>query len=214
MHLNAIVNDVYNRILLILKGGKEVIETELVKKIKNGDIEAFSELVTKYEKKAVNFAFRILKDGHEAEDAAQEAFLKAFDKINSFRQTSSFSTWFFTILNNVCLDILRRKKRLPDTLSMNQSNKDDEEYELQIEDNSPGPYESFQKKTALELLEEALDKISDEHRTIIIMRDINDMEYEEIAKSLNISLGTVKSRISRARMSLRKILEKNKELFL
>lgn len=189
-------------------------DKKLIKRIKSGDMDAFSELVTLYEKKALSFTYRMLKDLSDAEDAAQEAFLRVFDKIDSFRESSSFSTWFYTILNNICLDILRKRARSADTVSINQTSSENDEYELQIEDSAPGPYEQLQKATAQELLEEALTKLSDEHRAVIIMRDINGLDYEEIAKVLDVSLGTVKSRISRARLALRKILEENRELFL
>lgn len=189
-------------------------ESALIKKIKDGDLDAFSELVQIYEKKAFNFTYRMLKDTHLAEDATQEAFLRVFSKIDSFRQNSSFSTWFYTILNNICLDILRKKSRQAETVSIGQTNSDDEEFELQIEDSSPGPYESLQKKDAILILENALKELSEEHRAVIIMRDIDGREYEEIAKILGISLGTVKSRLSRARLSLRKLLDESKELFL
>lgn len=187
---------------------------ELVKKVKNGDMDAFTELVTLHERKAINFAYRMLRDENEAQDAAQEAFLRAYDKINTFQGNSSFTTWFFTILNNICLDILRKRARSADIISINQADSNDDEYELQIEDTAPGPYESLQKKSAMEVLEDAIARISDEHRAVIVMRDINGLEYEEIAKILDVSLGTVKSRISRARLAIRKILEDNKELFL
>ena len=189
-------------------------EKALIKKIKSGDIEAFSTLVLRYEKRAFNFAYRILKDAHLAEDATQEAFLRVYSKIDTFLGTSSFSTWFYTILNNICLDILRKKSRQSETLTISQTSADDEEYELQIEDKSAGPYEALQKKDAAALLEKAIDLLSYEHRLVIILRDIEGREYEEIAKILNISLGTVKSRLSRARLALRKILEEQKELFL
>ncbi len=189
-------------------------EKSLIKRVKSGDMEAFSELVRAYEKKAFNFTYRMLKDSHLAEDATQEAFLRVFDKIGSFRGNSSFATWFYTILNNICLDILRKKSRQFDTVSITQADSDNEEYEMQIEDLSPGPYEQLQKKDAMRLLEIALLKVSDEHRNIIILRDINGLEYEEIAKILGISLGTVKSRLSRARLALKKKLEDSKELFL
>lgn len=189
-------------------------EKLLIKKIKSGDMEAFSLLVSAYEKKAVNFARRMLGTQEEAEDAAQEAFLKVFDKIHTFREDSSFSTWFYTVLNNICLDALRKRSRRAETVSIHQSDDTGDEYELQIEDTADGPYESFQKNEAKRLLEIALTKLSDEHRTVIILRDINGFEYEEIAKILKISTGTVKSRISRARLSLRRILEEHRELFI
>lgn len=186
----------------------------LITKIKSGDMEAFSQLVSIYEKRAVNFARRMLGTQEEAEDAAQEAFLKVFDKIHTFREDSSFSTWFYTVLNNICLDALRRRSRRADTVSINQSNDTEDEYELQIEDTADGPYESFQKNEAKRLLENALTKLSAEHRAVIILRDINGFEYEEIARILKISTGTVKSRISRARLALRRILEEHRELFI
>ena len=189
-------------------------EAALIKKIKSGDMEAFSNLVLQYEKRAFNFAYRILKDAHLAEDATQEAFLRVYYKIDTFVGNSSFSTWFYTILNNICLDVLRKKSRQSETLTISQTSSDDEEYELQIEDKSAGPHEVLQKKDAVALLEKAIDLLSYEHRSVIILRDIEGREYEEIAKILNISLGTVKSRLSRARLSLRKILEEQKELFL
>ena len=188
-------------------------ETALIKKIKDGDLDAFSHLVRSYEKKAFNFTYRMLKDVHLAEDATQEAFLRVFSKIDTFRGNSSFSTWFYTILNNICLDILRKKSRQAETTTLYQQN-DDEEFELQIEDTSPGPHERLQKKDALKSLEKAISKLSKEHKAVIILRDIEDKEYDEIAQILGISLGTVKSRLSRARLALRKILEDEKELFL
>ena len=189
-------------------------EPMLIEKIKKGDTHAFSELVKAYDKKALNFAYRMLRDLNEAEDAVQEAFLRVFDKIHTFHGNSSFSTWFYTILNNICLDMLRKRARGGDVVSITQASSDDHEYELQIEDTADGPFELLQKKSALKLVDKALSKVSDEHRAVIVMRDINGLEYEEIAKILNVSLGTVKSRISRARLALRKILEENKELFL
>lgn len=191
-------------------------EAELIKKCKNGDTEAFSDLVLKYEGKFINYAFKMLRDENAAQDAAQEAFLRAFRKINTFSGNSAFSTWLYAILNNICLDILRKKKRTGEEnhVSINQENGDDDEYEIQIEDTSAGPYESLQKKTAYEALYRALDELSEEHREVLVMRDLNGLEYDEIAKITNTTLGTVKSRISRGRINLRKILEKDKELFL
>ncbi len=187
---------------------------ELINRIKNGDMDAFTQLVEFYQDRAVNFAYRMLKDQSDAEDAAQEAFLKVFDKIHTFKQESKFSTWFFTILSNICRDALRKKVKIPTTVSINQTNREDEDFELQLEDTSFEPYENFAKKDAMSTLEQALTQISDEHREAIVLRDIEGFDYEKISEILGVSLGTVKSRLSRARISLRKILEENKELFL
>ncbi len=191
-------------------------EKELIERCKKGDTEAFSDLVLKYEGKFINYAFRMLRNEDAAQDAAQEAFLRAYRKINTFNGNSAFSTWLYTILNNICLDIIRKKKRTGEEnhVSINQENNEDDEYELQIEDTSAGPYESLQKKTAYEALYKALDELSEEHKEVLVMRDLNGLEYDQIAKITNTTLGTVKSRISRARLNLRKILEKDKELFL
>lgn len=190
-------------------------EKELIKKCKEGDTESFSLLVLMHEKKIFNYALRMLKNENDAEDASQEAFLRAYKKIDSFNGASQFSTWLYTIVNNVCLDMLRKKQRTGESthISINQSTTDDEEYELQIEDTSPGPYEMAKRSEAGRVLEKAIASLSPEHRAVIIMRDINGLEYDEIAKITKTSLGTVKSRISRARISLRKILEENRELF-
>lgn len=190
-------------------------ENELIRRSKAGDAESFSQLVLAYERKMINYAFRMLHDQADAEDAAQETFLRAYRKLNTFNGDAAFSTWLYTILNNICLDTLRKRKRTGEHthVSIHQNNADDE-YEIQIEDSSPGPYDSYRKKAAMKALEAALEQISDEHRAVIVMRDINGLEYDEIAKITGTSLGTVKSRISRARLALRKILQEDRELFI
>ncbi len=191
-------------------------EKELIFRAQKGDSDAFSALILPHEKRMYHYALRMLKDPHEAEDVLQEAFLKAYGKLETYHGEASFSTWLYTILNRLCLDILRKKKRTGEEsfLSLNQTSKDDEEYELQIEDNAPSPEEAYRKKEAMEALSKALQKLSEEHRAIILMRDINGLDYEAIAKITGTSLGTVKSRLNRARLNLRKILEEKRELFL
>lgn len=191
-------------------------ERELILRCKDGDTDAFSQLISQYEKRAVNFAFRMLKDRHDAEDATQEAFLRVWRKIDAYDIDASFLTWFLTILNRICLDVLRKKKRTGEGghVYINQVSDDQEEYALQIEDTAPGPDEVYRKKAAMQMLEKALEQLSEEHKTMILMRDVNGLEYDEIAKVTGTTLGTVKSRISRARIALRKILEENRELFL
>ena len=190
-------------------------EQEWIRQSKNGDADAFSQLVILYEKRVISFAFRMLKDSHEAEDAAQEAFLRAWKHMDSFRPDASFYTWILSITNRICLDILRKKKRTGEHkyISIQQAPEGEDEYAIQIEDTAPGPDEAYRQKSAMQVVEQAIGKLSEEHRAVILMRDINGMEYDEIAKTTGTTLGTVKSRISRARLALRKILEKNMELF-
>ena len=199
----------------LMEGGVVMNETELIKKCQKGDTKAFSDLVLKYERRFINYAFKMLKDESLAQDAVQDAFLRIYRKIDTYSGNAAFSTWAYTVLNNICLDILRKKKRTGENtyISINQESKDDEEYEIQIEDNSAEPFDSYKKKAAMEALYSALDEMSEEHREVIVMRDLNGFDYEKIAKITNTSLGTVKSRISRARLALRKILEKDRELF-
>lgn len=191
-------------------------EKTLILKSKAGDHTSFAALILPYEKKMFGLAFRMLKNKEDAEDAVQDAFLKAFSKLDTFREDSLFSTWLYTILHRICLDVLRKKKRTegPGMVSLNQQSSDDEEYEIQVEDNAPGPYEQYKQRAANEVLLAAIEKLSDEQKAVVVLRDLQGLEYEEIARITKSSLGTVKSRLSRARLALRKILEENRELFL
>ena len=191
-------------------------EHELVQKSKQGDVVAFEELIGDYQKKVLNLAFRMLGKSEDAEDAAQDIFIRVFRSMRNFNEESAFSTWLYKISTNVCLDILRKRKRQNaiGTVSIQQYSTEDEEYELPIEDNTPTPYEKVQQNEAMRSLEKALTKLGEEQRMAIVMRDINGLSYEEIAKVMDCSLGTIKSRINRSRLALRKLLEKDKELFL
>lgn len=191
-------------------------EKALIEKSKNGDSQAFEELISSYQKKVLNLAYRMLGSVSDAEDAAQEIFIKVFRSLYSFNEQSAFSTWIYKVATNVCLDILRKRKRQNGgaMISINRYNSQDDEYELPIEDTAPSPYEEAQKKEAMRALGSALDLLSEEQRAVIVMRDINGLSYEEIADVMECSLGTIKSRINRSRLALRKLLEKDKELFI
>ena len=188
-------------------------EQELVKLSQNGDTNSFSALILPYEQRLFHHAYRMLSNEAEAEDAVQEALLKAWQKIHTYHGNAAFSTWLYTILHRVCLDMLRKEKRRAPTISLNLRGKDEEEFALSIPDSAPGPDEKVNQKAALRAVANAIDTLSDEHRTVIILRDIDGLDYDEIAKVTNTSLGTVKSRINRARLALRNILKDQRELF-
>ncbi len=190
-------------------------EQEYIEKCKRGNREAFVYLVEQYEKKILNHCFRMLGNLTDAEDATQEVFVKVFRFIKSYTGQSSFSTWIYKIASNVCLDYLRKNKRhQKDTVSIHQQNKDGEEFFLSIEDDAPSPYEKTKAGEARRILVEALDKLSQEQKQVIVLRDIEGFSYDEIANILGTATGTIKSRINRARQNLQKLLEEHRELFL
>ncbi len=190
-------------------------EQEWINRAKEGDMEAFSRLVETYENRILNYCYRMLGNRFDAEDATQEVFVKLYRFFGSYAGNSAFSTWLYKIASNVCLDMLRKSKRThKDTVSIHQYSTEGEEFALPIEDSGPTPYQSAQMNEAQRALMEALEKLSEEQKKVIILRDIEGLSYEEIAEITGTAAGTVKSRINRARQALKKLLEKDKELFL
>ncbi len=173
-----------------------------------GDVTAFERIVRKYEKYVCTTVFGVLRHREDSFDVAQEVFLKLYHSIGSFKGDSSFSSWLYRIAKNTALDHLRREKKRR-TVSLTSENDDGEEVILDIPDESVGasPEKALLTKERVAILYEALDKLSDEHREIITLRDINGYTYEEVAQMLDIEIGTVKSRLFRAREQLKKILE-------
>lgn len=174
-------------------------EQELIEKSQAGDIEAFGELISIYEKKIYNLAYRISGNSEDAFDISQETFIKIFKNIQKFKGESSFSTWIYRIATNMAYDFLKYEAKPKRSL-------DDEENPIEILDKSISPEQSVEADERLKTVKLALGKISLEFRQVIVLRDIEGYSYEEIAQILNIELGTVKSRISRARNNLKKIL--------
>ena len=178
------------------------MEKELIKRAKNNDLSAFEELIRMHEKNVYNIALKILGNEHDASDAAQEAFIKMFKNIRKFRGDSKFSTWVYRIAHNVSLDILRKNSKK--TVSI-----DDEDNQItNFADSSPSPEQIVIENEKSQMLKNAINSLPPVSRTAIMLRDINGFSYEEIAKIQNCSLGTVKSRINRARIQLREIITK------
>lgn len=178
-------------------------ETYLVERARRGDVEAFGALVQTHEKKIYNMAYRMLGNPDDAFDAAQEAFTKAFFSLESFKGTSSFSTWLYRIAVNICLDELRRRKRnkvlpLDAPLSLSEG-----EIPRELPSASDTPEQILSRKELLRDIQKSILSLSPEHRLAITLRDMQGLSYEEIANLTGASLGTVKSRIHRARHALK-----------
>lgn len=189
-------------------------DEELVKKSLQGDTEAFDELVLRYQNKIYTLSFRYMGNEDDAYDMAQEAFIKAYRSLRSFKGDSTFGTWMYRITTNVCLDELRRRKRRIIPLSLDEplATREGDEVEKEIADPSPAADIIYEQKEFSQYIQAVLNQIKPEHKTTIILRDMMELTYEEIAEVLNCSVGTVKSRLSRARNILRKKLADREHL--
>jgi len=184
----------------------------LLKLAKAGNTEAFEKLIFSHQKSVYNMAFRMLGNREDAYDASQEVFIRVFRALPGFREQSSLSTWIYRITKNVCLDLIRKNKN-QHTVSIDQDNDYGEgPVRMQIEDPGPAPDETAEHNELVGKVREGIRKLPEQHRLIIIMRDMQNFSYEEIAKILRLPEGTVKSRINRARKALRDIIEDGKEL--
>ncbi|KPU42258.1 ECF RNA polymerase sigma factor SigW [Oxobacter pfennigii] len=185
-------------------------EKELVDRSKRGDIEAFEELILAYEKKIYNIAYRMTNNREDASDIAQEVCIKIYKSINSFKENSTFSTWVYRIATNVCIDELRKRKNV---VSLIASNENDEEFEIPLTSKERLPEEIVEEKETLGTIKRYIMELSPEYRMMIVLRDIRGHSYEEISQVLDINIGTVKSRLNRARNMLKEKL-KDKEPFI
>lgn len=176
-------------------------EATIIKQVLEGDVNAFEGLVKEYEKNVYNLALRMTGDPEDAADMAQDAFIKAYSSLSSFRGDSKFSVWLFRIVSNLCLDFLRSRKRRP-TVSLSVENDEGEDMEFEIADESQSPETLLEQKLTREAVRCGLDSLPPEQRQILLLREIQGLSYEEIAQVLELEAGTVKSRIFRARKRL------------
>lgn len=184
---------------------RKFTDEQLILKFQKEDIDAFNEIVHRYKDKIVNFLYRYTGSREDSEDIAQEAFLRLYKSKHLYQEIAKFSTWFYTIAINISRTYLRKKKKYR-TISINNYNEDeDKDYELPSKIISPD--ESANAVNENYYIQKAIDSLEDIHREIIILRDIQDLDYEEISKIMDLPLGTVKSRINRARESLKVKLE-------
>ena len=177
-------------------------EIEIIEKVNKGDTSAFEALVQKYQARIYTLCRYLLKNPQDAEDAAQDTFVKAFQGLKSFRPSSTFYTWLYRIAVNTCLDFKRKSSLRSFYSSADMSEKLD-----MVPSKLPSPESAYAAKESIHALRAALNSISEKLRVVIVLKEIEGLPYEEIAKVLDVSVGTVKSRISRAREELRKIMQ-------
>jgi len=187
-------------------------ELELVVLAKAGDQDAFEQLVRDNEKRIYNLVLRMVGNPEDALDLSQESFLKAWKGLPSFKGDSAFSTWVYRLASNPCLDFLRRRKRQQEAVGAPLS-LDDEDAPPPPSDESSQPEVQLERTERSLALKKALDALPDHHRQVLILRELSGLSYQEISDALDLDIGTVKSRLTRARLSLRKILLEDGNFF-
>jgi len=186
-------------------------EQDLIKKAASGDAEAFGRLIEPYERPVYNFCRRVLGDGYDAEDVSQEVFIKIYRSIGGYtdRRAGSFKNWVYRIANNACIDELRKRKARPVAESLDETYESDEgESVRQFESPELPPEEAVLKKERQKIIADAIRNLAPEFKRVIILRDVRGFSYEDIAQMTGMKIGTVKSKISRARVNLKEQIQK------
>ncbi len=181
-----------------------------VQRARGGDLTAFNQLVLRFQDPVYGLTLRMLGAPQAAEDATQEAFIRAWQRLDTFRG-GSFKSWLFTIAANQARDELRRRVRRP-TVSLSGASDDPEAPEIDPPDHDPSPLQQVEQAELRTALEAALRSLPDDWREVVVLSDIHGMDYREIAEATGLALGTVKSRLSRARGRLRTVIRESREL--
>ncbi len=179
----------------------------LIRRAQRGDADAFEQLLLEHQKNVYNLCYRMAGNPDDAMDLSQETFLRAWRCLDQYQFASAFSTWLYRLCSNICIDFLRRRRR-QQTVPLTFEDADGEEQTYAVPDVQPLPEEQVELKLTRETLAAAMAQLLPEHRAVLQLRVVNEMSYEQIADVLDIQIGTVKSRLSRARNQLKKILER------
>jgi RNA polymerase sigma-70 factor (ECF subfamily) len=180
-------------------------EKKLISQAAEGDEPAFEKLCRAYEKRIYNHALRMTGDPEDAFDISQETLIRLYFSLPHFKGESSFSTYVYQITANLCKDFFRAKKRRPVTAAPPE---DEDTWETYMSDERFSPERALEQSELRDLLNRGLMTLTPEHREVVILREVNDLSYEEIAGALSLDMGTVKSRLSRARGQLRIFLRR------
>ena len=187
-------------------------ETALIQTAQHGDLDSFNTLILHYQDMVFHTALRILGDEDQAADAAQEAFISAFRSIHSFRG-GSFKAWIMRTVTNACYDELRRQKRRPTTpLEPDAADGEEMDSPRWLADPNMTPAEKSEADELEHAIQHCLDALPTEFRTVVVLADIQGMDYSEVATAVHVPLGTIKSRLARARLRLRECLRSFEEL--
>ena len=194
--------------VLLEKGGEKMIDEKiLISKAKEGDNKAFEEIISLYEKRVFSTIYYMVKNENEVEDIAQEVFIKIYRNLKNFKEESSLYIWIYRITINVCIDELKKKKNV--VYIDEKLETADGEMEIQLEDTAKGPEHLAEDEELKQKITNCIRKLPIDQRTMIVLRDIKGFTYMEIAEMTKINLGTVKSKINRARTALKQILEED-----
>ncbi|RKY56789.1 MAG: RNA polymerase subunit sigma-24 [Candidatus Neomarinimicrobiota bacterium] len=185
----------------------KLTDEELIRRFQAGDEEAFEEIVYRYSDRLMNFAYRFVLDKEESEDIVQDTFLKVYQNRHAYREIAKFSTWIYTITGNLAKTVLRkrRNRKMFFFSSMGPEKKD-----MDFPSKDRKPENNVERQFDERIIQRAIQKLPEHFRTAIILRDIQELSYEEISNIINAPLGTVKSRINRARLRLQEELEQLK----
>jgi len=185
----------------------DITDEFLIKDFQNGNIKSYNQLVFRYKDRLYNYIYQFVRDRDLSEDLLQDTFLKLYTHKDSYKEVAKFSTWIYTIAGNFAKTELRKHKRRK-TYSNSDLGFDNNEFIIQ--DDSANPSQDLDKRELTNNLNECLSNLSIDFKTIIILRDIQELSYDEISTIVDLPLGTVKSRINRARLKLYECINENK----
>lgn len=188
-------------------------EQELVTRAKGGDTEAFAQLVEANQNRIYSLALRMVGNPEDATDLAQDAFLSAWRGLERFQGEAAFSTWLYRLTSNACIDFLRKEKRKRPAGGILSLDDTEEGATLDLPDYEADPHRQLERSEVRQSIAQGLSALSPEHRRVLTLREVAGLSYAEIARILGLEEGTVKSRISRARLALRKKLVESGNLF-
>jgi len=172
-----------------------------------GDPKAFGQIVARYQVRLLNFVYRMIGDRERAEDLVQEAFLRVYRHLDRFDRSRKFSTWIYTIASNLAKNELRNRSRSP-LVTLERGRPRDEEDQRPVDFEDPGsrPDDLFERRNLKVLVDQTVARLSSHHREVFVLRELEGKSYEEIAEIMHCNLGTVKSRLNRARQSFAELI--------